>query len=370
MERMPSASEMERYKQEMLRMYRLANPITKQAPPESVGQPEPPAPRGINPAPAPTAPILAEPIAEPMRPSEPVRPQTPPAPPTAPKPCPECAEDKCVEDECPTIETEPVMVSSSDANVTEDKEETLRVIPSPQQKEAESEKSDSLSQADTDFSTAPRYPEDFSEEPPFPEDAPPRRASDIPTEQGTGEPAASEEDDSLGISRTAYPGQVVSDTSAGPQMMDLDLTDIPYVNTPLPQEYLDQFSETGYIRVKLASSNQAMPVKGASIIISKAFDSQNHILHRETSDQSGLTPNLPLPAPSTASSTTPNGDGTARFASYDMLVTRDGYVPVIYRSIPVFSGVVTVQPVQMVPQTAAPEGQRVMEYEAPAPNNL
>lgn len=212
----------------------------------------------------------------------------------------------------------------------------------------------------------PRYPEESQ---PETHDERRPRASDIPTEQGTGEPAAAEEDDMLGIAEMAYPGQVLPESRSGPRIAPLNFDENPYIIQPLPDDYRNQYPETGYIRVKVSSSNQALPVKGAGITISKNIDSQNYVIHQETSDRSGLTRNLPLPAPDDQSSMTPGGNGTPRFAVYDMLVQRDGYVPVIYRSIPVFSGVVTVQPVQMVPQTADPDSQKVMEYEAPSPDN-
>ncbi len=182
--------------------------------------------------------------------------------------------------------------------------------------------------------------------PPPPEPVP--QADDQPTAEGTGSPAAQEPE--------------------APR--DSSLTEFPFVDDPLPEEYLGQFPDTGYIRTKISSSNQALPIRDAAVILSKAWEEKNHILHRETSDESGLIPNLPLPAPGSDSSMTPDDQGRPRFAIYDMIVTKDGYVPVVYRSVPVFSGVVTVQPVQLIPQAAAPEGQRLVEFEAPSPDIL
>ena len=170
--------------------------------------------------------------------------------------------------------------------------------------------------------------------------------------------------------QTAYPGGVITDPATQAEIAAMTSDDISYTNNPLPEDYTDKYNETGYIRVKASSSFQALPIKNAAVIVSKNIDGQTYVLYRETTDLSGLTPNMPLPAPDNKSSTSPAGTGEPRFASYDMVITREGYVPVIYRSIPVFSGVVTVQPVQMVPQSNDPGAQKVMQYTAPQPDNL
>lgn len=284
------------------------------------------------------------------------------APSIAAEPTVPITQPECTATECPVEESTDQPLT--DMRISQDND--MGLPDSPTMIERDRQASAPFISEDWDTSTMPRYPEDS--QPETPDERRPR-ASDIPTEHGTGEPAASEEDDMLGIAEMAYPGQILPESRPGPRISPLDFDENPYVIQPLPDDYRSKYPETGYIRVKVSSSNQALPVKGAGITISKNIDSQNYVIHQETSDRSGLTRNLPLPAPDDQSSMTPGGNGTPRFAVYDMLVQRDGYVPVIYRSIPVFSGVVTVQPVQMVPQTADPDGQKVMEYEAPSPDN-
>lgn len=367
MERMPSASEMERYKQEMMNMYRRANPTLRQTPVPPVRESVPDIPKMSAPEQPPEA-TPPMPVAEPVIPPSTIEPETPPvtmesaAPSIIAEPTVPITQEECTASECPAEESTDHPLT--DIRIPHDNGMDLPDFPSI----IEMERQDSTppTSVNQETSTMPRYPEDSQ---PESRDERRPRASDIPTEQGTGEPAAAEEDDMLGIAEIAYPGEVLPESRPGPRISPMDFDENPYVIQPLPDEYKNKYPETGYIRVKVSSSNQALPVKGAGITISKNIDSKNYIIHQETTDRSGLTQNLPLPAPDDQSSMTPSGNGTPRFAVYDMLVQRDGYVPVIYRSIPVFSGVVTVQPVQMVPQTANPDGQKVIEYEAPSPDN-
>lgn len=342
MERMPSASEMERYKQEMMSMYRRANPNARPASQPSVAaQPASPPVQTAN---------------EMNRAAQTLTSSNS----TAPS---DSRNSSVVE---PLIE--PGAVPQAGPSEAENNSSTGTT---PSETPPRSSESVSHGRDLSDAANRPRFPEDFPQEPPFPEDQGVRRPSDIPTEQGTGEPAAADEDALLGTPQMAFPGQLVTEEGSGrPKMHPMSYKDVPYVDTPLPEDYFNEYAETGYIRVRVSSSRQAMPIKNAAIIISKDYNNEKHILYRETSDESGLTPNLSLPAPDNQSSISPGGNGSPRFATYDMLVMREGYVPVIYRSIPVFSGVVTVQPVQMVPQSDNPNTQKVMEFVAPEPNNL
>ena len=336
MERMPSASEMERYKQEMMNLYRRANPNLTAAPSNSPSQSN--ASEG-----AASRTVTA-------RETETVRPAPQPVPKAVPTPNNAVSSGE-------TVRTAP---SEMPPAALKD-----NIFPSFSSGTDLPGQNASLPDNADERSRRPRYPEDFPEEPPYPEDTMPARRAydDTPTESGTGEPAAA--DENAMIANPAYPGELVGGFD-GPATSLRDLQN--YVDEPLPDEYYEKYPETGYIRVRVSSSRQALPVENAGIIVSKQIDSSRHILHRETSDESGLTPNMPVPAPEGSSSTQPDANGQPRFAFYDILVDRVGYVPVFYHSVPVFSGVVTVQPVQLVPLSDNPSGRQLIEIKAPQPN--
>ncbi len=347
MERMPSASEMERYKQEMMNMYRRANPNAR-----TTGQ---------------SVTTVSETVAPPRQASGSNADQTAQGPAGSATATPVREQSgggttilPCDDISAPSTQNiQPSTVNRPEAGSAPQGAGpvTTNIEVSPQR--------DSM-----DDIPRPHFPEDYPAEEPFPEEDRPRRQSDVPTIQGTGEPAAADEDARIESAQTAYPGGVITDAATQAEIAAMTSDDISYTNNPLPEDYTDKYNETGYIRVKASSSFQALPIKNAAVVVSKTIDGQTYVLYRETTDLSGLTPNMPLPAPDDKSSTSPAGTGEPRFASYDMVITREGYVPVIYRSIPVFSGVVTVQPVQMVPQSNDPGAQKVMQYTAPQPDNL
>lgn len=67
--------------------------------------------------------------------------------------------------------------------------------------------------------------------------------------------------------------------------------------------------------------------------------------------KAGKTESVALPAPSRRFSEEPEENGIRGFSSYDILVEAPGYVTVENRNVPVFEDIVSVQPVDMVPES-------------------
>jgi hypothetical protein len=65
------------------------------------------------------------------------------------------------------------------------------------------------------------------------------------------------------------------------------------------------------------------------------------------SDRDGLTPKVALPAPPRAISAHPSE--SVPFSSWNIDVFKEGYVPVSFTGVPIYSSVVSVQPAVLVP---------------------
>jgi len=128
---------------------------------------------------------------------------------------------------------------------------------------------------------------------------------------------------------------------------------------------------TGYLRVSVRAAREALPIPGALVLVysSDREGDSTGVLYSLRTDEDGLTEVIPLPAPPASQSMTP-GD-PAPFGRYNITVQKEGYGTVENVGAPIFDGILSVQPVMLVPlsefETEADGERRV--FESPAGEN-
>lgn len=104
----------------------------------------------------------------------------------------------------------------------------------------------------------------------------------------------------------------------------------------------------GALSFMVFTASEALPVKGAAVIVSTRIDGAPHEMFKAMTNQSGETPAATLPAPS--KSLSQDEDNKVQpFSLYDATVSKDGFTKVILRDIPVFDGVRSIQRVALIP---------------------
>ncbi len=124
----------------------------------------------------------------------------------------------------------------------------------------------------------------------------------------------------------------------------------------------------GYLKVRVTRAGGALPVEGAIVTVTeyRSDAGEDEILYSLRTDRGGLTETVSLPAPPFNTSTRP---GNAQpFALYNVNISYEGFYPVELVGVPVFGGVVAVQPVELMPlseadRVAGADGERVMIFE-------
>ena len=102
--------------------------------------------------------------------------------------------------------------------------------------------------------------------------------------------------------------------------------------------------------VWVVTADEALPVAGAEVVISRMIDGDQMLQGIGTTDISGRTRTFALPTPTAAMSQSP--DNPTPFARYDVSVHADGFAHAQYTNIPVFDGIQSVQRVDLVPFTS------------------
>lgn len=128
------------------------------------------------------------------------------------------------------------------------------------------------------------------------------------------------------------------------------------------QEYTDLNARRGSLRFRTYTARDALPVAGARVVVSKNIGGKKHVFYSLTTDSSGLTQVMSLPAPPKELSETPDSS-VQPYALYDAEITAAGYNDVLIRDLPVFEGVLSLQKVAMVPDVG--QGTEVITEQEP-----
>ncbi len=111
---------------------------------------------------------------------------------------------------------------------------------------------------------------------------------------------------------------------------------------------------TGRLIFRVSTASGAIPLEGARVIVRNKGEEgdpqRGNALAVMYSDRNGRTEVMSLPTvPRSLSLTPQNGNAPPPFLCYDAEVTLTGYTTVNFVCIPIFDGVTSVQPADMVP---------------------
>lgn len=110
---------------------------------------------------------------------------------------------------------------------------------------------------------------------------------------------------------------------------------------------------TGGMQVDVTTFNRLYPVKGAIVTIFTGEAASQTLIETDVTDESGKTGVFNLKTPPSAESQQAENGGELPYANYNISVKSDGYVEQIAMNVPVFSGIVSVQGIDLLPITAA-----------------
>lgn len=141
----------------------------------------------------------------------------------------------------------------------------------------------------------------------------------------------------------------------------------------LPRE--DQSAQgLGYLIVRVSTARGAIPLEGAQVDVRSnppdLTKGRGDVIASLVTGRDGRTAPLPLASPPRSQSMHP-GDAPP-YSTYNVEVFLEGYTNQIYQGVPIFDGVVAIQPAVLIPlsengrtDSRTPDGERFFESEAP-----
>ncbi|MBE6810142.1 MAG: hypothetical protein E7521_03680 [Ruminococcaceae bacterium] len=120
--------------------------------------------------------------------------------------------------------------------------------------------------------------------------------------------------------------------------------------TPTPPRFEDG---TGGLQLNVTTFNHLYPVKNALVTVFTGSGQNKTVIETGITDESGKSGVFNPKTPPAADSQQAENGGVAPYAKYNVSVKSDGYVEQIAMNVPVFSGVLSVQGMDLLPVTAA-----------------
>ena len=109
----------------------------------------------------------------------------------------------------------------------------------------------------------------------------------------------------------------------------------------------------GKLRVRAFTAGGALPVDNAVVKILGAEEANREVSYSLLTDRDGLTESVSLPAPNIDYSLIPS-PAEAPYATYDIEIFAPGFYKKRINGISVFSGIESIQLVNMTPSTSTP----------------
>ena len=133
-----------------------------------------------------------------------------------------------------------------------------------------------------------------------------------------------------------------------------------------PYEIPKNEDGTGYIEVRVTTGRGAVPVEGASVIISSGGNGKKEIIRTLTTDSSGNTGKVALPAPKRSGAQTE--EALNDYSIYNVSVYFKSFFREESQDVPVFDGITSVQSFDLIPKPYEYDGQDgTIVYENPEP---
>lgn len=107
-------------------------------------------------------------------------------------------------------------------------------------------------------------------------------------------------------------------------------------------------SGTGLLTVQVYTADQAIPITGANVLITKNTETGEEIVKVTTTGRDGKTVPVALSAPPFENSLTPDNT-LAKFYNYNIRVDYPGYYTMENLDVPIFEGQTAIQPFALIP---------------------
>ena len=117
-------------------------------------------------------------------------------------------------------------------------------------------------------------------------------------------------------------------------------------------EFLQNNPQQGYLKVQVYANDRTYPIDNARVRVILNLKNEAREMFSGLTNTDGIIDSIILPAPDVSQSQSPSDSVFLPYAIYTTLIDRPGYVNATYTNVPVFSGIESIQGVEMIPLTS------------------
>lgn len=110
----------------------------------------------------------------------------------------------------------------------------------------------------------------------------------------------------------------------------------------------------GFLRFAIGTASNTIPVKGATVYIytDPGNGDEGTLLYTLMTNGDGITETVTLPTPPLSESFSP--EFPKPYSTYNVYVSKPGFYPTEGRTVPLFPGITSIQPVNLIPLSDLP----------------
>lgn len=119
-----------------------------------------------------------------------------------------------------------------------------------------------------------------------------------------------------------------------------------FIKTSEYQNFINNNPDTGTLKVFSYTAYKAMPLEGVNIEITKNIGNNKVTFFSGFTDSSGIIDDIVLPAPKEEKAAV--YEVLPQSTSYDLTANLEGYLPLVYKDIPMYGGTKMIQYIKMI----------------------
>ena len=127
----------------------------------------------------------------------------------------------------------------------------------------------------------------------------------------------------------------------------------------MTQNITSRNGDFGYLRFAVGTASGTIPLKDAAVYVytDPSDGDEGRLLYTLMTNEDGLTETVTLPTPPLSESFSP--ESPKPYSTYNVFAVKQGFYPTEGRTVPLFPGITSIQPVNLIPLSEIPD--------APAP---
>ncbi len=123
----------------------------------------------------------------------------------------------------------------------------------------------------------------------------------------------------------------------------VNFNDPNFMNSSTYQDFVNNNTSSGYLSIRAYAANQALPIKGLRVIVSKILNNSRVIFYSGITDESGIIERIVLPTPTVSN----NDEVVPQSQDYDIEATYENQ-KLLYKIV-MYSNISVNQNINVVP---------------------